>query len=66
MGEIMGTEKTTVENLGETLVKVIESLAGKGSNLELNFKDLTVDVGGVKAKLSGSVVLNVLYVTEKK
>jgi hypothetical protein len=56
----------TVKSLGETASKLIDKLAGKGSDLKVTFQDLTLEVGMVKAKLNGSVVLDVLYVTEKK
>jgi len=56
----------TLKGMGETLAQLIDKLAGKGSNLELNFKDLTLEIGMLKLKLNGSVVLDVLYVAEKK
>lgn len=48
------------------IAKLIEKLAGKVSNLELTFNDLTLDIIGVKAKLNGSVRMDILYVSEKK
>jgi len=54
------------EDFGDTLIKLVDKLAGKGSDLKLSFQDLTLEVGMVKAKLNGSVVLDVLYVAEKK
>lgn len=56
----------TVKSVGDTVSKLIDKLAGKGSDLKVTFQDLTLEVGMVKAKLNGSVVLDVLYVTEKK
>ena len=56
----------TVKSFGETVSKLIDKLAGKGSDLKVTFQDLTLEVGMVKAKLNGSVVLDVVYVTEKK
>lgn len=55
-----------MKGLGETLAQLIDKLAGKGSNLELSFKDLTLEIGMLKAKLNGSLVLDILYVSEKK
>jgi len=52
--------------MGETITKLIDKLAGKGSDIKLSFQDLTLDAGMFKAKLNGSVVLDVLYVAEKK
>lgn len=54
------------EDFGETLTKVIDKLAGKGSDVKLNFQDLTLEIGMLKVKLNGSIVLDVLYVSEKK
>ncbi len=51
--------------MGDTLLKLIDKLAGKGSDVKLTFQDLTLDMGMVKAKLNGSIVLDVLYVAEK-
>lgn len=53
-------------DMGETITKLIDKLAGKGSDVKLSFQDLTLDAGIFKAKLNGSVVLDVLYVAEKK
>jgi hypothetical protein len=52
------------EDMGDTLLKLIDKLAGKGSDIKLSFQDLTLDLGMVKAKLNGSIVLDVLYVSE--
>ena len=53
------------EDMGDTLLKLIDKLAEKGSDVKLTFQDLTLDMGMVKAKLNGSIVLDVLYVAEK-
>ena len=55
----------TSEDMGDTLLKLIDKLAGKGSDIKLSFQDLTLDVGIVKAKINGSIVLDILYVAEK-
>ena len=54
----------TSEEMGDTLLKLIDKLAGKGSDIKLSFNDLTLDLGMVKAKLNGSIVLDVLYVSD--
>jgi hypothetical protein len=54
------------EDFGETIVKVIEKLAGKESDLKLTFQDLTLEVGMMKATINGSIVLDVVFATEKK
>jgi hypothetical protein len=55
-----------VEDFGDTLLNLIDKLAGKGSDIKLSFQDLTMEMGMFKAKLNGSIVLDVLYVDEKK
>ena len=56
----------TMKGLGETLAQLIDKLAGKGTNLQLTFKDLTLEWAGMKTKLNGSITFDILYVTEKK
>ena len=56
----------TMKGLGETLAQLIDKLAGKGTNLQLIFKDLTLEWAGMKTKLNGTVILDILYVSEKK
>jgi hypothetical protein len=51
-------------DMGDTLLKLIDKLAGKESDIKLSFQDLTLDMGMVKAKINGSVVLDILYVTD--
>ena len=53
-------------DFGEIMIKLIDKLAGKGSDIKFSFQDLTCDTGMIKAKLNGSIVLDVQYVTEKK
>jgi len=53
------------EDMGDTLLKLVDKLAGKGSDIKLSFQDLTLDIGMVKAKINGSIVLDILYVAEK-
>ena len=56
----------TSEDMGDTLIKLIDKLAGKESDIKLSFQDLTLDLGMIKAKLNGSIVLDVIYVTEEQ
>jgi hypothetical protein len=53
------------EDMGNTLLKLVDKLAGKGSDIKLSFQDLTLDMGMVKARINGSIVLDILYVAEK-
>jgi len=52
------------EDMGDTMLKLIDKLAGKGSDIKLSFQDLTLDMGVIKAKINGSVVLDILYVQD--
>ena len=54
----------TPEDMGDTMIKLIDKLAGKESDIKLSFQDLTLDLGMIKAKLNGSIVLDVIYVTD--
>ena len=54
------------EDIGEIILKMIDKLAGKESNLKLSFQDLTLDAGPAKIKLNGSIVLDVVYVEDTK
>jgi hypothetical protein len=54
----------TSGDMGDTMIKLIDKLAGKESDIKLSFQDLTLDIGIVKAKLNGSIVLDVVYVTD--
>ena len=56
----------TPEDSSDMLLKLIDKLAGKESDIKLSFQDLTLEVGMMKAKLNGSIVLDVQYVTERK
>jgi hypothetical protein len=56
----------TSEDFGDVLLKLIDKLAGKNSDIKLSFQDLTLEAGMMKAKLNGSIVLDVQYVTERK
>ena len=51
-------------DMGDTMLKIIDKLAGKGSDIKLSFQDLTIDVGPVKAKVNGSIVVDILYVQD--
>lgn len=52
-------------DMGDTLIKLIDKLAGKGSDIKLSFQDLTLDAGVLQAKINGSIVLDIEYVSEK-
>ncbi len=54
----------TSGDMGDTLIKLIDKLAGKESDIKLSFQDLTLDLGMVKAKLNGSIILDLVYVAD--
>lgn len=56
----------STSDMADSMIKLIDKLAGKGSDIKLSFQDLTLDVGLLKAKINGSIVLDVEYVTEKE
>ena len=56
----------STSDMGDTLIKLIDKLAGKGSDIKLSFQDLTLDMGLLKTKINGSIVLDIEYVAEKK
>ena len=62
----MSEKSEKMDNIGEIMLKMIDKLAGKESNLKLSFQDLTLDAGPAKVKLNGSIVLDVLYVEDTK
>jgi len=54
------------EDFGDSLLKIVEKLAGKESDIRLTFENLTLEMGMIKTKLNGSVVLDILFATDKK
>jgi hypothetical protein len=52
------------QNMAETLLLLIDKLAGKGSDIKLSFEDLNLEIGILKAKLNGAIVLDVVYAKE--
>jgi hypothetical protein len=58
-----GMEKTA-ETMANTLLAIIDKLAGKESDLKLTFEDLTLDFGMMKAKLNGAIILDIVYAKE--
>ncbi|MFW6110555.1 MAG: hypothetical protein ACOC6H_00800 [Thermoproteota archaeon] len=55
-----------MKDFGETITQLVDKLGGKGSDIKLSFEDITLEVAGLKAKINGSLVLDILYVSEKK
>ena len=51
----------TIKDMGETIAQLIDKLAGRGTNLQLTFNNLTLEWAGLKTKLNGAIVLDILY-----
>ncbi len=62
--ESKSENKSQAGDLGDTIIAVLDKLAGKKSDLKLSFEDLTFDTGVLKARINGSVVLDVVYASE--
>lgn len=50
----------TAQTMGDTIVDVLDKLAGTKSEIKLSFQDLTLDTGVIKAKMTGAVVLQTI------
>jgi len=47
--------------IGDTIIAVMDKLAGKKSDIKLSFENLTIETGPMKAKLNGAIVLDIIY-----
>jgi hypothetical protein len=54
----------TAETMGDTIIAVLDRLAGKQSDLKLSFEQLTFDTGVMKATLNGAIVLDLVMAKE--
>jgi hypothetical protein len=54
----------TAEILADTLVAVMDKLAGKQSDIKLSFEDLTLELPMMKVRVNGAVVLELVFATE--
>lgn len=54
----------TAETMGDTIIAVLDRLAGKQSDLKLSFEQLTLDTGVMKATINGAIVLDVVMAKE--
>ncbi len=64
--DVSQTMERAAETLGDTVISVLDKLTGKKSDLKLSFEDLTLDLGIMKARLNGAVVLDVVFASEAK
>jgi hypothetical protein len=56
----------TAETMSDTLIAVLDKLAGKQSDIKLSFEQLTLDTGIMKATVNGAIVLDVVMAKEAK
>jgi hypothetical protein len=63
-----GSMQRTAQTMSDTIVDVLDKLAGTKSEIKLSFQDLTLDTGVIKAKMTGAVVLQTILAqdTENK
>jgi len=54
----------TAETIGDTIIQLMDRLAGKKSDLRLTFDDLKFDAQFFNARLNGSIVLDVVVAKE--
>lgn len=56
--------KKATNEMADTILALVDKLAGKESDIKLSFEDLSLDLGVMKAKLNGSIVLDIVYSKE--
>jgi len=56
--------ENAASTVGDTIIAVLDRLAGKQSDIKLSFEDLTLDAGVFKARLNGAVVLDIVVAKE--
>jgi hypothetical protein len=64
MSQASGSMEKTAETIGDTIIAVLDRLAGKQSDLKLSFEDLTLDTGVMKARVNGAIVLDLVMAKE--
>ena len=56
--------QNTAKEMADMMVHVLDKLAGTESSIKLSFEDLTIDVGVMKTKINGAIVLDLVYAKE--
>ncbi len=64
MNKASESMQRTAETMGDTIIAVLDRLAGKQSDLKLSFEQLTFDTGVMKATVNGAIVLDVVMAKE--
>jgi hypothetical protein len=58
-----GLEKAAA-SMCDAVIAIMDKLAGKKSDIKLSFEDLSIETGPIKAKISGSIVLDIVYAAD--
>lgn len=64
MNKASESMQRTAETMGDTIIAVLDRLAGKKSDVKLSFEQLTLDTGVMKATVNGAIVLDVVMAQE--
>jgi hypothetical protein len=64
MEKASNSAEKAAQTMGDTVIAILDRLAGKKSDLKLSFEDLTLDTGVMKATLNGAIVLDITYAQE--
>ncbi|MGE5555269.1 MAG: hypothetical protein ACM3UY_03250 [Methanocella sp.] len=64
MNKTSESMQRTAETVGDTIIAVLDRLAGKESDLKLSFEQLTLDTGVMKATVNGAIVLDIVMAKE--
>lgn len=64
MGKASQSLERATETMGDTIIAVIDKLAGKQSDVKLKFEELTFDAGVFKATMNGAIVLDIVMAKE--
>ncbi len=52
------------ENMADTVIAIIDKLAGRQSGFTMRFDNLTIDTGRMKTVLNGSITIDIVYPKE--
>lgn len=64
MGKASESMERATETMGDTIIAVLDKLAGKQSDVKLKFENLSLDAGVFKATMNGAVVLDIVMAKE--
>lgn len=64
MSRTSAAVEKTAQTMGDTIIAVLDRLAGTKSDVRLSFEQLTFDTGVMKATVNGAIVLDVVMAKE--